>query len=139
MEDALDEAAVLAEHLEGEAAALEVVEDAGMVAADVHAAAERREVDVHRRFLGVAAKDYGVGLHVVLEILTLQLRETSLHVAAAHFLGIRAPIVGIGEINLGAIDSRERLALWTILRIIKFIFIVWAAIFLFFLSIYLLK
>lgn len=81
VEDALDEAAVLAEDLEGEAAAGEVVEDPGVVAGDVHAAAEAGEVHVHRRFLGVAAQDYGVGLHVVLEILALKLREPCLHVA----------------------------------------------------------
>lgn len=107
VEDAFDEAAVLSEHLEGEAAALEVVEDAGVVAADVHPAAERREVDVHRRLLRVAAENYRVGLHVVLEILALQLRETCLHVAAAHFpeLGFRS-----SQIDLGEIDGRERLA-----------------------------
>ncbi|PON59377.1 LOW QUALITY PROTEIN: hypothetical protein TorRG33x02_288610 [Trema orientale] len=71
VEDALDEAAVLAEDLEGEAAAGEVVEDAGVVAGDIHAAAEAGEVDVDGGFLGVAAEDYGVGLHVVLEILAL--------------------------------------------------------------------
>ncbi|PON36048.1 hypothetical protein PanWU01x14_331490 [Parasponia andersonii] len=71
VEDALDEAAVLAEDLEGESAAGEVVEDAGVVAGDVHAAAEAGEVDVDGGFLGVAAEDYGVGLHVVLEILAL--------------------------------------------------------------------
>lgn len=71
VEDALDEAAVLAEDLKGEAAAREVVEDAGVVAGDVHAAAEAGEVDVDGGFLGVAAEDYGVGLHVVLEVLSL--------------------------------------------------------------------
>lgn len=71
VKDALDEAAVLAEDLEGEAAAREVVEDAGVVAGDVHAAAEAGEVDVDGGFLGVAAEDYGVGLHVVLEVLSL--------------------------------------------------------------------
>ena len=82
VEDALHEAAVFAEDLEGEAAAGEVVEDAGMVAGDVHAATEAGEVDVDRGLLGVAAKDDGVGLHVVLEVLTLELREPCLHVAA---------------------------------------------------------
>ena len=55
MEDALDEAAVLAENLEGEAAASEIVEDAGVVARDVHAAAEAGQVHVYRRLLGIAA------------------------------------------------------------------------------------
>ena len=82
VEDPFDEAAVLAEDLEGEAAAGEVVEDAGVVAGDVHAAAEAGEVDVNGRFLGVAAQDDGVGLHVVLEVLALELREARLHVAA---------------------------------------------------------
>ena len=40
MEDALDEAPVLAEDLEGEAAAGEIVEDARVDSGDVHAAAE---------------------------------------------------------------------------------------------------
>ncbi|GER50799.1 DNA-directed RNA polymerase subunit beta [Striga asiatica] len=59
VEDALHEAAILAENLEREAAALEVIEDPGMVAADVHPAAERGQVDVDGRFLGVAAEDDG--------------------------------------------------------------------------------
>lgn len=40
MEDAFDEAPVFAEHFEGETAASEVVEDAGVVAGNVHAAAQ---------------------------------------------------------------------------------------------------
>uniref|UniRef100_A0A7C8ZFJ8 Uncharacterized protein n=1 Tax=Opuntia streptacantha TaxID=393608 RepID=A0A7C8ZFJ8_OPUST len=83
MENPFNKAAVLSEDFEGESAALEVVEDAGMVAGDVHAAAEGSEVDIDGGFLGVAAEDDGVGLHVVLEILTLKLREPCLHVAAA--------------------------------------------------------
>ncbi|KAL6217762.1 hypothetical protein ACLB2K_010979 [Fragaria x ananassa] len=82
VEHPLDEAAVLSENLEGEAAAREVVEDARVVAGDVHAAAEAGEVDVDGGFLGVAAEDYGVGLHVVLEVFALELRESSLHVTA---------------------------------------------------------
>jgi len=82
VEDALDEAAVLAEDLEGEAATREVVEDAGVVAGDVHAAAEAGQVDVDGGLLGVAAEDDGIGLHVVLEVLALELREPRLHVAA---------------------------------------------------------
>lgn len=82
VEDALDEAAVLAKDLEGEAAASEVVEDAGVVARDVHAAAEAGQVHVNRRLLGIAAQNDRVGLHVVLEVLPLQLREPGLHVAA---------------------------------------------------------
>ncbi|TVU25527.1 hypothetical protein EJB05_28026, partial [Eragrostis curvula] len=92
---ALDEAPVLAEHLEREAAAGEVVEDARVAAGDVHAAAEGAEVHVHvvglrRRGAGdgagavpaaaVAAEDDGVGLHVVLEALALQLGEAHLQV-----------------------------------------------------------
>ena len=71
MENSFDEAVVLAEDFEGETAAGEVVEDAGVVAGDVHSAAEVGEVDVDRRFLGVPAEDYGVGLHVVLEFFAL--------------------------------------------------------------------
>lgn len=71
VEDALDEAAVLAEDLEGEATAREVVEDARVVAGDVHSAAKTGEVDVNGGFLGIAAENYGVGLHVVLEVLAL--------------------------------------------------------------------
>jgi len=82
VEDALDEAAVLAEDLKGEAATREVVEDAGVVAGDVHAAAEAGQVDVDGGLLGVAAEDDGVGLHVILEVLALELREARLHVAA---------------------------------------------------------
>lgn len=83
VEHALDEAAVLAEHLEGEAAALEVVEDAGVVAGDVHAPAKGGEVDVDGELLAVPTEDDGVGLHVVLEVLPLQLRKPGLDVAAA--------------------------------------------------------
>ena len=83
VKDALDEAAILADDIEGEPAALEVIEDAGMVAGDVHAAAEAREVDVHRRFLAVAAQHDRIGLHVVLEILPLELREPGLHLAGS--------------------------------------------------------
>lgn len=48
MKHALDEAAILAEDFEGETTALEVVEDAGVVTGDVHAAAQGGEVDVRR-------------------------------------------------------------------------------------------
>lgn len=82
VENAFDEAAVLAEDVEGETAALEVVVDPGVVAGDVHATAKCGEVDVHSGFLAVAAEDDGVGLHVVLEALPLQLRESRLHFAA---------------------------------------------------------
>ena len=71
MENSFDEAAILVEDFEGETAVGEVVEDAGVVAGDVHSAAEAGEVDVDRRFLGVPGEDYGVGLHVVLEVFTL--------------------------------------------------------------------
>ena len=54
VEDVLYDTAVLSEDLEGESAALEVVEDAGVVAGDVHAAAEGGEVDVDGGFLAVA-------------------------------------------------------------------------------------
>lgn len=54
VEDAFDEATVLAEDFKGEAAALEVVEDAGVVARDVHAAAEGGEIDVDGGFLAVS-------------------------------------------------------------------------------------
>ena len=40
VEDALDEAAILAEDLEGEAASGKVIEDASVVAGDVHATTE---------------------------------------------------------------------------------------------------
>ena len=83
VEDALDEAPVLADHVEREAAALEVVEDPGVVARDVHPAAEAGEVHVHRRLLAVAPQHDRVGLHVVLEILPLELREPGLHLAVA--------------------------------------------------------
>lgn len=83
VKNSLNETSVLSQDLESESAALEVVEDAGVVAGDVHPAAEGGEVNIHRRFLGVAAEDYGVGLHVVLEILSLKLREPRFHVAAA--------------------------------------------------------
>jgi hypothetical protein len=91
----LDEAPVLAEHLEREAAADEVVEDARVAARDVHAAAEGTEVHVNvvglRRRGGcngagsvpaatVAAEDDGISLHVVLEALALQLRKTDLQI-----------------------------------------------------------
>ena len=82
VEDALDETAVLAEDLESEAATREVVEDAGVVAGDVHAAAEAGQVDVDGGFLGIAAEDDGVSLHVVLEVLALELCEPRLHVAS---------------------------------------------------------
>ena len=71
MENSFIEAAVLAEDFEGETAAGEVVDDAGSVAGDVHSAVEAGEVDVDRRFLRVPAEDYGVGLHVVLEVFAL--------------------------------------------------------------------
>ena len=105
VEDALDEAPVLAEHLEREAAAREVVEDARVAARHVHPAAEDPEVDVHVVRGGVAsasasaadanadsdadglvppaavaAEDDGVGLHVVLEVLPLKLGEPHLQV-----------------------------------------------------------
>ena len=82
MENTFDETAVLAKDFEGETAALEVVEDAGVVAGDVHAAAEGGEVDVDGGFLAVAAEDYGVGLHVVFEVFALELREPGFYVAA---------------------------------------------------------
>ena len=71
MENSFDEAVILAEDFEGETAVGEVVEDAGVVAGDVHSATKAGEVDVDRRFLGVPAEDYGVGLHVVLEVFAL--------------------------------------------------------------------
>ena len=48
VEDALDEAAILAEDLKGETPAGEVVEDSGVVPGDVHPSAEAGEVDVDR-------------------------------------------------------------------------------------------
>lgn len=83
VENGLDEAAVLSEDLEGEAAAGEIVEDAGVVAGDVHAAAEGGEVHVDGRFFAVAAEDYGVGLHEVLEVLALELGETRFYLPGA--------------------------------------------------------
>lgn len=83
MQHALDEAPVLPEDLEGEPPAREVVEYPGVVAGDVHPAAEGGEIDVDGRFLGVAPEHDGVGLHVVLEILALELREPDLYVAAS--------------------------------------------------------
>lgn len=57
MKDALDEAAILSKDFEGKSTAGEVVEDAGVVAGDVHAAAEGGEVDVDGGFFRVAAQD----------------------------------------------------------------------------------
>lgn len=54
-----------------------------MVAGDVHATAEAGEINVDCGFLAVAAKDDGIGLHIVLKILALELGETRLDVAAA--------------------------------------------------------
>ena len=107
---ALDEAAVLAEHLEREAPAREVVEDARVAAGNVHAAAESAEVHVHavvglqrRRGGGVlaaaaaavATEDDGVGLHVVLEALTVQLREPHLLLRRCRRGGGAAGALGI--------------------------------------------
>lgn len=111
----LDEAAVLAEHLEREAPAREVVEDARVAAGDVHAAAKRAEVHVHavvglhqRRGRGVlataaavAAEDDGVGLHVVLEALALQLREPHLKLRRRGGGAGRIPHVGARGIGIG--------------------------------------
>lgn len=83
VKNSLNKASVLSQDLESESPALEVVEDAGVVAGDVHPAAEGGEVNIHRRFLGVTAEDYGVCLHVILEILSLKLREPRFHIAAA--------------------------------------------------------
>lgn len=46
VEDALNQAAILAKDLEGETAAGEIVEDASVVAGDVHTAAKAGKVDV---------------------------------------------------------------------------------------------
>ena len=62
-----------------------VVEDAGVVVGDVHAAAEAEEVDVNvdGGLLRVMTEDDGVGLHVVLEVLAQELFEHNFHVAAS--------------------------------------------------------
>ena len=83
VQDTLNQAAVLADDVKREAAALEVVEYPRVVARDVHPPAKAGEIHVHRGFLAVAAQHDGVGLHVVLEILTLQLGEPCLHLAVA--------------------------------------------------------
>lgn len=83
MKDAFNEAAIFAEYLEGKTAALKIVEYAGVVAGDVHAATEGGEVYVHSRFLTVTAKDNRVCLHVVFEVLTLKLGESRFYFAAA--------------------------------------------------------
>lgn len=103
---ALDEAAVLAKHLEREPAAREVVEDARVAAGDVHASTEGAEVHVdaviglRRRGGGalaaaaaMATEDDGVGLHVVLEAFALQLRESYLPVRRRRRVGGWAPHV----------------------------------------------
>lgn len=83
VKNALDEAAVFSEDFHGETPALEVVEDAGVVARDVHSAAQGGQVDVDGGFLGVPAENYGVCLHVVLEIFALELCEARLYVTSA--------------------------------------------------------
>ena len=83
MQDALNMAAILADEIKRETVALEVVEYPRVVARDVHPPTEAGEIHIHRGFLAVAAQHDGVGLHVVLEILTLQLGEPSLHLAVA--------------------------------------------------------
>lgn len=55
VEDTLDEAAVLAEYLEGKSPAREVVEDTGMVAGYVHATTEAGKVNIDGGFLGIPA------------------------------------------------------------------------------------
>ena len=81
VQDALNKAAVLADDIEGEAAALEVVENPRVVARDIHPPTKAGEIHIHCGFLAVAAQHDRVGLHVVLEILALQLREPRLHFA----------------------------------------------------------
>ena len=72
-------AAILADDIERETAALEVVEYPRVVARDVHPPTKAGEIHIHRGFLAVAAQHDGVGLHVVLKILTLQLSEPCLY------------------------------------------------------------
>lgn len=87
MKDALDVAAVLAQNVEREPLAREVVEYPGVAARDVHAAADLGEVnvDVAGELLAAPAEDDGVGLHVVLEVFALELGEAhGLLLAAAN-------------------------------------------------------
>ena len=79
MQDTLDKAPVLANDIEREPAALEVVEYPSVVAGDVHTPTEAREIHIHCRFLAVASQHDGVCLHVVLEILSLELRKSCIH------------------------------------------------------------
>lgn len=80
VENTLDGAAVLSENFEGKTTPLEVVEDPCVVAADVHSATKGGEIDVNRGFLRVSAENNGVGLHVVLKVFTLKLRESCFYV-----------------------------------------------------------
>ncbi|KAK6937621.1 Dolichol-phosphate mannosyltransferase subunit 3 [Dillenia turbinata] len=65
MENAFDETAILAENFKSETTSLEIVEDARVVAGDVHSAAKTREINVHRRFLAVATENDGVACRLV--------------------------------------------------------------------------
>lgn len=79
VQDTLNKAAVLADDIQREPAALEIVEYPRVVAGDVHPPTEAREIHIHCRFLAVASQHNRVGLHVVLEIFALELGKSCLH------------------------------------------------------------
>lgn len=59
----------------------EVIKDASVVARDVNAATEAREIDVDNGFICVAAENYRVCLHVIFEILALEFSESGFQIA----------------------------------------------------------